>query len=235
MPSFDADGTARGEPFHPGVLRGGAFTGVFSETVDMVEGPDGIVYLVCDADRGGTEARDVGVVGIGGLLAEDEPPTDIALALAPAGLLEADPANTAVGTLSSTEPDENGTPTHTLLDDPTGRFKIVGTRLMVADPAALDHETRPVEDVRIRVTGSSGNTDDEVFQIAVGQSNAAPSGASFAAGLLQADITGDGKADFEVQITSITTLSRASFILSQADEADARLSTARRLPGQDFM
>ncbi len=104
----------------------------------------------------------------------NEQPTDIALS--PTSVNEGQPAGTAVGTFSTTDPDVGDTFTYTLVagagSADNGSFTIVGNQLQTA--AVLDFETKSSYSIRVRSTDSGGLFLEEVFTITVNNVNEAP-------------------------------------------------------------
>ena len=94
-------------------------------------------------------------------------PTDIALSAS--ALNENVVANTAVGALSSTDPDAGNTFTYTLVagtgDTDNAAFNISGSSLRIS--AMPDFEAKSSYSVRIRTTDQGGLTYDEAFTITV--------------------------------------------------------------------
>jgi len=98
------------------------------------------------------------------------------LDLTGATVAEDAPLGTAVGTLSTTDPDAGDSHTYTLVagegDGGNGAFAIDGETLRVA--GALDHEAQPTTSVRIRTTDAAGATLEGAFPIAITDVNEAP-------------------------------------------------------------
>nr|MDQ3822838.1 cadherin domain-containing protein [Actinomycetota bacterium] len=105
----------------------------------------------------------------------NEAPTDIALSNS--SVAENQPAGTAVGTLSATDPDSGDTHTYTLVsgtgDADNASFQIDGSALETN--AAFDFETKSSYSVRVRATDSGSATFEKAFTIAVTNVNEAPS------------------------------------------------------------
>ena len=104
----------------------------------------------------------------------NEAPTDIALA--PTSIDENQPVGTAVGTLTTTDPDAGDTFTYTLVtgagDTDNASFGIVGGQLVTA--AVFDFETQASYSVRVRTTDGGGLTFEKAFVITVNDANDAP-------------------------------------------------------------
>ena len=111
----------------------------------------------------------------------NDTPTDMSIT---ASTVTENAANgTAVGTVSTTDPDAGETFTYTLTDDAGGRFAIdVNTgAVTVADGSLLDYETATSHNVTVRVTDSGGNTYDEVMAVSVTNTNETPTDMSITA------------------------------------------------------
>lgn len=104
----------------------------------------------------------------------NQAPTDIALSAA--SVAENQSVGTAVGTLSSTDPDAGATFTYTLVpgtgDTDNGSFTIDGDTLKTA--ALFDYETKSSYSIRIRTTDQGSLYYEEVFTITVANVNEAP-------------------------------------------------------------
>ena len=104
----------------------------------------------------------------------NEAPTDIALSNS--SVAENQPAGTAVGALSSTDPDVGNTFTYSLVagtgGTDNGSFTISGSTLQTA--AAFDFETKSSYSVRLRTTDQGGLWYEEPFTINVTNVNEAP-------------------------------------------------------------
>jgi hypothetical protein len=101
-------------------------------------------------------------------------PTDISLS--PSSVPENQPSGTAVGTLSTTDPDAGNTFTYTLVSGAgstdNGSFAIGGTMLQTA--AAFNYEAKSSFSVRIRTTDQGGLWYEEAFTITVNNVNETP-------------------------------------------------------------
>jgi O-glycosyl hydrolase len=108
------------------------------------------------------------------ILNVNEAPTDIALSNA--SVPENQPAGTAVGTFSTTDPDAGNTFTYTLVSGTgstdNGSFTISGNTLQTAAP--FDFETKNSYSIRVRSTDQGGLFVEKVFTIAVTDVNDAP-------------------------------------------------------------
>lgn len=104
----------------------------------------------------------------------NEAPT--AIALDNASVLEEQPAGTAVGNFSTTDPDSGSTFTYSLVSGGGSAgnsfFKIVGNELQT--DAILDYETQPVYSIRVRSTDNGGLWVEQQFTINVTDGNDAP-------------------------------------------------------------
>ena len=72
-----------------------------------------------------------------------------------------------IGTLSATDPDPGDDFTYAILNDPTGKFEIVGTTLRLLDGQSLNYEVTPMVDLLLRTTDSGGHDFDKTFTINV--------------------------------------------------------------------
>ncbi len=75
------------------------------------------------------------------------------------------PNNTLIGQLTTIDPDLGDSHTYALLDNPQGRFKIVGDELQVADASLLDFETDPDFDIRVQSTDNDGLSLEEILTV----------------------------------------------------------------------
>jgi hypothetical protein len=104
----------------------------------------------------------------------NEAPTDIALSNA--SVAENQAPGTAVGTLTTTDPDADNTFTYTLVpgagDTDNAAFTITGTSLETA--AAFDYEAKSSYSVRVRATDQGGLWTEMPFTISVTNVNDAP-------------------------------------------------------------
>jgi hypothetical protein len=80
-------------------------------------------------------------------------------------VVEGAPAGTAIGTLSTIDPDSGQTFTYKLVDSAGGLFAIDGDQLVVA--GTVDYETAHTQEVTVRVTDSGYQTYDQTFAIDV--------------------------------------------------------------------
>ena len=104
-------------------------------------------------------------------------PTDISFAsggtvnetVADAGTIGSayDPSGATVATLSTTDADTGDTHTYTLINDPSGKFEIVGDEIRVKAGQTIDYETDTSFDLTVRTTDMNGQTHDEVLTINV--------------------------------------------------------------------
>ena len=101
-------------------------------------------------------------------------PTDIALS--PSSVAENQPADTTVGTFSTTDPDTGDTFTYVLVggagDTDNTSFAISGGTLQTA--ASFDFETKSSYSIRVRSTDAGGLFVQKVFTISVTNVNEAP-------------------------------------------------------------
>jgi Ca2+-binding RTX toxin-like protein len=100
---------------------------------------------------------------------------------------ENQPAGTAVGTLSATDPEGDTKLTYTLVAGPGGPdnayFTIQGTQLKTQ--AAFDYETQSTYNLRVRVSDGSGAFADSTLSVSVVDVNEAPSAVSHSYSTLQ--------------------------------------------------
>jgi uncharacterized delta-60 repeat protein len=125
---------------------------------------------VRSTDQGGLWAETSFVITVTD--ATPEPPKTISLSSAT--VAENQPAQTIVGTLSSTDDDAGDTFTYSLVAGGTDNalFSVVGNSLRSA--ASLDHEAGAVRTIRVRSTDSAGLFRDRDFQIMVTNVNERP-------------------------------------------------------------
>jgi len=106
----------------------------------------------------------------------NEAPTVIGLS--GSSVAEGAPIGTAVGTLSTTDPDTGDTHTYTLVtgtgSTDNAAFQVVGNQLRTA--AVLDFETQATYSVRVRSTDAGGLSTESVFTITATGVNEAPTG-----------------------------------------------------------
>ncbi len=104
----------------------------------------------------------------------NEAPTNIALSNS--SVAENEPSGTAVGTLSSSDPDAGATHAYSLVagagDADNAKFQIVGTALQTA--TGLNFETTPTASIRVRSTDNGSLTFDKQLTITVTDVNDAP-------------------------------------------------------------
>lgn len=74
---------------------------------------------------------------------------------------------TPIGALSASDVNQNESFTYTLLDNAGGRFAIVGTSLVVANPILLDYEQAAAHNIVVRATDKDGLFKDQPFTITV--------------------------------------------------------------------
>ena len=99
-------------------------------------------------------------------------PTDIGLSQT--SINENSPNGTAIGTLTSTDPDPGDVHTYALVDDAGGRFSIAGNQLQVANQTLLDFESNSSHSVIIQTTDSGGLSFQKTIDIAINNVNEAP-------------------------------------------------------------
>jgi hypothetical protein len=108
-----------------------------------------------------------GTTAVASIAVSDSLPSDAMLA--PANVVENQPAATLVGVLSSTDPDENETFTYELVsgtggDDNTS-FQVDGDKLRTAGP--LDFGVKSSYSIRVRTTDASGLSLEKPLSVAV--------------------------------------------------------------------
>ena len=130
-------------------------------------------------DAGGlshTEAVTIGVTN------QNEAPTDITVA---GGTVQENAAaGTVVATLGATDADAGSTFTYTL-DDPSGKFEVVGDEIRVKAGASLDYESASSHQVTVTVTDAGGLSHTEALTIGVSNQNEAPTDITVAGGTVQ--------------------------------------------------
>ena len=111
-------------------------------------------------------------------LPENQGPSS--LQLSPTTLAENQPIGTAVGTLTTTDPDFDDTHTYSLVtgqgDTDNSLFAVDGNQLKTA--AVLDRETKSSYSVRLRTTDQTGLSLDQAFTITVSDVNETPTAIS---------------------------------------------------------
>ncbi len=93
----------------------------------------------------------------------NETPTDIGVSNT---VVDKNSSNgTAIGNITSTDPDMGDTHTYALVDNAGGRFGISGNQLTVADSTLLDYETATSHPIILRSTDAGGLSIDQNFVI----------------------------------------------------------------------
>jgi LPXTG-site transpeptidase (sortase) family protein len=104
----------------------------------------------------------------------NETPTNISLSNS--SVTENRPANTTVGSFSTTDPDTGNTFTYTLVtgtgSDDNGSFNISGGSLLTS--ASFDYETKSSYSIRVRSTDQGGLYTEKAFTISIADVNEAP-------------------------------------------------------------
>jgi VCBS repeat-containing protein len=151
-------------------------------------------------------------------------PTDIQLS--PLAVDEQSPANTVVGSLTASDPDDGGNVTFSLTDSAGGRFKLGGaglSQVLVDNGSLLDFETAASHAITVRATDPDLNTFDKVFTISVTNVNEAPILTNSPVPNLTIDsttpITGLGVSDPDSGISNITVTFQVSGGLLQLDSS----------------
>ena len=88
------------------------------------------------------------------------------------------PAGTVVATLGALGLDAGETFTYALASDPSGKFEVVGTQVLVNAGASLDFEAATSHDISVTITDANGRSRTEVIRIAITD----PNGSSTATG-----------------------------------------------------
>ncbi|MEO0386134.1 MAG: LamG-like jellyroll fold domain-containing protein [Pseudomonadota bacterium] len=102
-----------------------------------------------------------------------------------------DPSGTTVATLSTADASGAGdSHSYTLIDDPSGKFEIVGNEIRVKPGQTVDYETDPSFDITVQTTDINGNSHDEVLTL-----NVQDFGGSHSAGDGGETITGSSEED----------------------------------------
>jgi len=108
------------------------------------------------------------------LIGCNNPPTDISLSSSDVD--ENQPVGTAVGTLSTTDPDSGDSHTYTLVagtgDGDNSSFSISGSTLQTA--GIFDYETKNSYSIRVQTDDGNGGTYQEVFTITINDLNDSP-------------------------------------------------------------
>ncbi len=99
-------------------------------------------------------------------------PTNVALSAT--SMAENTANGTLLGTLSTTDATAGDTFTYQLLDSGGGKFKLVGTTIVLE--GVLNHEVAAFHDIVVRVTDAAGNTLDKTIRINVGNLDEATTG-----------------------------------------------------------
>ncbi|MCT7977106.1 cadherin domain-containing protein, partial [Laspinema olomoucense] len=99
-------------------------------------------------------------------------PTDIALSNS---VIDENRANgTAIGTLTTADPDAGDIHSYSLVDNAGGRFAIAGNQLTVANGALLDFETANTYNIVVRTTDAAGQTFNKTLAVTVNNVNEVP-------------------------------------------------------------
>jgi choice-of-anchor C domain-containing protein len=120
-------------------------------------------------DRGGLsyeKALTVSVVNV------NEAPT--AISLTNASVVENSVGGTAIGQLSTVDPDFSDTHQYVLLDSAGDRFELIGNTLHVKNGAVLNFESNPQFNIEVKSTDAGGLSTTQRFTIAVSDVNEAP-------------------------------------------------------------
>ncbi len=164
-----------------GTNLNGATAARVNGTAGTITGTPTATNLIFTVGAGSTTGA-VSVTGPGGtatgntftVTTPNQAPTG--LGLSPQSIAENTASGTAVGNLSTTDPNAGNTFTYTLVSG-TGsthnaQFSIVSGQLRTA--AVFDYETTPSRSVRIRTTDQGGLTFEQAFTITITNVNEAP-------------------------------------------------------------
>ncbi len=139
-------------------------------------------------DQGGAYFEEAFTITVSNV---NEAPIDIALSART--IAENRPANTVVGTLSTTDPDAGNTFTYRLVGGDggmdNGSFNIVNNSLRTS--AAFDYETKASYAIRVRSTDQGGLSFEEAFTISVTNVNETPTDITLTASTVIENQTGD--------------------------------------------
>jgi Ca2+-binding RTX toxin-like protein len=99
---------------------------------------------------------------------DQPPPVNQPPAITPASFAvqELAGAGTVVGAITAADP-EGSALTYELVNSAEGRFKLVGTDLLVDNGFKLDHEQAAAHQVTVRVRDAAGNATDQTFSVGV--------------------------------------------------------------------
>ena len=138
-------------------------------------------------DQGNLTFQQELIVNIGNL--NDENPTDITLSSST--ISENLPAGTLIGTLTTIDPDDGGTPTtnyrYTLTGSDAARFRIMNTNELVSRTANFDFETKATYDITIASGDRNGGTFMKDFTINVTDSNDPPTDIALSSNVVRRD------------------------------------------------
>ncbi|MBB4042129.1 hypothetical protein GGR34_003814 [Microvirga flocculans] len=118
----------------------------------------------------------------------NEAPTDIALS--GATVSENAASGTVIGTLSASDPDAGSTFTYAILNDPSGKFEVVGNQLRLKAGASFNYESASSHQLTVRVADQNGLVHDKTFTIAVTNVNEAPTALNLSATTIAESATG---------------------------------------------
>ena len=138
-------------------------------------------------DQGNLTAQQELIVNIGNL--NDEAPTDISLSSNT--ISENLPANTLIGTFTSIDPDDGGTPTERYIYSSSGsdatNFSIMNTNQLVSRTANFDFETKATYDITITSNDRDGGSFMKDFTISITDSNDLPTDIALSSGVVRRD------------------------------------------------
>ena len=145
-----------------------------SKAVFDFESQSSYSVTVRTTDAGGLTFDKVFSISV---LNANEAPID--LGLSGNTITENHPVGTAVGNLSSTDPDAGDTFAYSLVAGDTGAFEIVGNELR--SKAVFNFEDKSAYSVTVRSTDAGGLSHDKVFSIVIQDTNEAPTSLSLSA------------------------------------------------------
>ena len=140
-------------------------------------------------DQGNLTAQQELIVNIGGV--NDENPTDITLSSNT--ISENSPAGTLIGTFTSIDPDDGGTPTERYIYSSSGsdatNFSIMNTNQLFSRTANFDFETKATYDITITSNDRNGGSFMKDFTISITDSNDPPTDIALSSGVVRRDAT----------------------------------------------
>lgn len=126
-------------------------------------------------DSGGLTYDRSFTIGVNDLEPEENyAPWDIFLNDGRSASLDEGAGGRPVGTLRTYDRNGGETFTYQIVNDPDGKFEVVGDQLRVRASAALDYEAKATHYVTVRVTDAGGLTAEKVFTVSVRNINERP-------------------------------------------------------------